>query len=634
MRPGVEDRGGRERAHVLGWRLVVGVFLLAVLALAPPIARADDASHEWHGAITYGHDFARFIAEGSSQAGGGSATFVTPEVGPSRLTLSAGAQQIDHTEHCGDVISTYGTGYSGDGERAVGSSSIHPLTEVTVDATGIGINPPDFWVVDNDDPAACIYFPDENTWKIVDAPSTHDEYVGYQPFSVPDGTLVLDGGSTIRGTYTCPLDGCSNPLGLYNASVASFAFTRRPDRDGDGFPDTTDACPAVFGGPPSTDGCPAPDTDTDRDTVPDRRDNCALVPNAGQQDGDGDGVGDACDNCPTTANADQADSNGDGRGDACSRTPMYVAMGDSYSSGEGACDPKGSLQFGGKGCDYIEGTDTKADPCHRSENAYPVLISKQLPAEWKFAFIACSGALTKNVLDKVQHKPERVTQLAALKKLAADPKNDVRVVTISIGGNDDGFQSILSACIKANLAHLGVEVALHLPGYFPQTHCSARPTLSDVEMRRRLLAVYSQIHEVVPDATLYVQGYPQIFDRGAPTASLFNCDIRPSDARKVSKLETNLNRDVIHSAVKLANGRPGVARPYAVYINNDHLFDHRELCRRKSAPFTGTTSFLNGLQLSRHIYRNESFHPNRLGHAALATQIPLSGFVASLAIAG
>ena len=70
--------------------------------------------------------------------------------------------------------------------------------------------------------------------------------------------------------------------------------------------------------------------DSDHDGVADVCDNCATVPNAGQEDGDGDGIGDACDpdrdgdgiedafdDCPAVPNPGQEDLDGDGRGDAC-----------------------------------------------------------------------------------------------------------------------------------------------------------------------------------------------------------------------------------------------------------------------------------------------------------------------------
>ena len=44
-----------------------------------------------------------------------------------------------------------------------------------------------------------------------------------------------------------------------------------------------------------------PDLDTDRDAVPNARDNCPFTSNATQRDGNGDGIGDACANVPAGA---------------------------------------------------------------------------------------------------------------------------------------------------------------------------------------------------------------------------------------------------------------------------------------------------------------------------------------------
>jgi hypothetical protein len=66
-------------------------------------------------------------------------------------------------------------------------------------------------------------------------------------------------------------------------------------------------------------------TDSDKDGVLDKSDNCSATYNPDQADSDldvkgtpaPDGVGDACDNCPDVFNAEQADSDKDGLGDAC-----------------------------------------------------------------------------------------------------------------------------------------------------------------------------------------------------------------------------------------------------------------------------------------------------------------------------
>ena len=65
--------------------------------------------------------------------------------------------------------------------------------------------------------------------------------------------------------------------------------------------------------PACSDGVP----DTDKDGLPDKKDNCPNAKNLDQKDLDKDGVGDACDNCPKLANPSQKDGDKDGVGDAC-----------------------------------------------------------------------------------------------------------------------------------------------------------------------------------------------------------------------------------------------------------------------------------------------------------------------------
>ncbi len=64
-----------------------------------------------------------------------------------------------------------------------------------------------------------------------------------------------------------------------------------------------------------------PEPDADSDGVPDERDNCPAIANAGQENSDADTKGDACDNCPNVPNEDQADDEGDGLGNECDVPP-------------------------------------------------------------------------------------------------------------------------------------------------------------------------------------------------------------------------------------------------------------------------------------------------------------------------
>ena len=91
--------------------------------------------------------------------------------------------------------------------------------------------------------------------------------------------------------------------------------------------------------------------------------------------------------------------------------PSYVALGDSYSSGVGTRT-------------YIsDGTS-----CQRSTYAYPYLVASQ--RGFTLSFQACSGAKIPDVTGK---------QLGALSSSTA-------YVTISVGGNDAGFSSVITEC--------------------------------------------------------------------------------------------------------------------------------------------------------------------------------------------
>jgi C1A family cysteine protease len=71
--------------------------------------------------------------------------------------------------------------------------------------------------------------------------------------------------------------------------------------------------------------------DTDRDGIPDYRDNCPGLYNPSQADPDGDGLGTYCDVCTYVYNPDQTDTDHDMAGDACDDCP-YVYNVDHHDS--------------------------------------------------------------------------------------------------------------------------------------------------------------------------------------------------------------------------------------------------------------------------------------------------------------
>jgi lysophospholipase L1-like esterase len=141
----------------------------------------------------------------------------------------------------------------------------------------------------------------------------------------------------------------------------------------------------------------------------------------------------------------------------------YVALGDSYSSGTGTRT-------------YFH------SGCQRSVYAYPYLLSQQR-ANTQLVFSACSGAKTADVLNN---------QVSSL-------TTGTGIVTITIGGNDAGFSSVITECAKPEWASV----------------CDTRVNEAQNFIRNtlpgRLNNVYSQIKSRSPAARVIVLGYPRIF---------------------------------------------------------------------------------------------------------------------------
>jgi lysophospholipase L1-like esterase len=143
----------------------------------------------------------------------------------------------------------------------------------------------------------------------------------------------------------------------------------------------------------------------------------------------------------------------------------YVALGDSYSSGLGA----GS---------YISSSGS----CDQSTNAYPEQwAAANSPAS--FVSAACAGATTSDVING---------QVSALGP-------GTTLVSITIGGNDAGFSSVMETCV------------LHSTS----TCLSAVATASDFVARQlpaKLTSTLQAIRQHAPGARIVVLGYPDLYD--------------------------------------------------------------------------------------------------------------------------
>jgi len=146
-------------------------------------------------------------------------------------------------------------------------------------------------------------------------------------------------------------------------------------------------------------------------------------------------------------------------------TARYVALGDSYSSGLGAGN-------------YISSSGS----CDRSSNAYPEQwAAANAPAS--FVSVACAGATTADVIS---------SQVSALSA-------STTLVSITIGGNDAGFSSVMETCV-----------------IFSTNSClnaiAAAETFISTQLLGRLDQVLQTIAADAPNAKVVVLDYPELYD--------------------------------------------------------------------------------------------------------------------------
>jgi lysophospholipase L1-like esterase len=145
----------------------------------------------------------------------------------------------------------------------------------------------------------------------------------------------------------------------------------------------------------------------------------------------------------------------------------YTAMGDSYSAGEG--NPP-----------YDTGTGATSG-CHRSQEAF----GRQFAAgqsdigETGIQHIACSGATVKNLLPASEGGTGQNGEQPQITQMV----HDSGLVTVTIGGNDVGFASVLTYCLlhpttcesHYNTDNGRQDRGGHLPGDLQAWHGLRRP---------------------------------------------------------------------------------------------------------------------------------------------------------------
>ena len=143
----------------------------------------------------------------------------------------------------------------------------------------------------------------------------------------------------------------------------------------------------------------------------------------------------------------------------------YVALGDSYTSGLGAGD-------------YISSSGS----CDRSTRAYPEQwAATESPVS--FVSVACAGATTSDVLS---------SQVSALSA-------STTLVSITIGGNDAGFSSVMETCVLRSTSSCLSAVA-------------AAEAFVTTQLPARLASTLQAIRQRAPSARIVLLGYPDLYD--------------------------------------------------------------------------------------------------------------------------
>lgn len=220
----------------------------------------------------------------------------------------------------------------------------------------------------------------------------------------------------------------------------------------------------------------------------------------------------------------------------------YVALGDSYASGTGA------------------GSYGDSGSCKRSANAYSQLwANANAPSE--FAFVACSGAVTSDVL---------ANQVGAITA-------DTALVTISIGGNDAGFADVMTDC------NLGSDDSCVARNQEAQNFArSSLPGLLD--------GVYTEIRNRAPSAHVVVLGYPHIYQLGG------DCAVGLSETKRAA---INSSADVLAEVVAGRSGAFGFT-----FVDGRSAFAGHEIC-------SSGDWWLNSITWPI----DESYHPNAAGQS-------------------
>jgi lysophospholipase L1-like esterase len=252
----------------------------------------------------------------------------------------------------------------------------------------------------------------------------------------------------------------------------------------------------------------------------------------------------------------------------------FVALGDSYAAGNLIpASPVGSPAG-----------------CLRSTHNYSGDVRAVVHAA-RYVDAACSDATTAD-MTRPQHTVAGTNrpQFDAL-----SPRDSL--VTITIGGNDVGFKSVLATCVALSVSSPS--------GHPCERHFTAggadKLAAAVKAAGPRIGAVLRGIHRHAPRARILLVGYPDILPNTG-TGCFPAVPLAHGDVPYLRATEVALNRTLAREAA--ANG--------ATFVDTYRATIGHDVCQRPGA------RWIEGLVPASPAY---PFHPNRLGQQAMARQV-------------
>lgn len=299
----------------------------------------------------------------------------------------------------------------------------------------------------------------------------------------------------------------------------------------------------------------------------------------------------------------------------------YLALGDSYSSGEGDTEWDRS----GKKS-YLPGTDNNGDDltprekCHISSRSYPFLLRDAMNImDDRMKSVACSGATIeldyqnsqgyKGQLDNSiprlenlsdfmindyqinalqEYIPGRIQQLNFVKE--TQPK----VVTMTGGGNDVGFGSVILNCIAT----------INRTCDYARTNIGKAILGQSINNQYyRLVDLYTEIKKVSPQTKIYAIGYPRfVADQAIFCAPNVQLD-------RAERTMINESVSYLNQIIKDAANQAGVK-----YVDIENSLVGHRLCESGESYVTGVAMYMDS-------EKQESYHPNKNGHIKIANAV-------------